>query len=551
MLAVSLAAPLAAERSRDPAAASVFIRVIGTVTIEDDSSWTETREERDVELGSGSGFVVSSYGHVLTNYHVVSGESITERFGGRDLRVDLEVDRVEVVFPSSPDGSGPARFEATVEATDPDLDLAVLAINAPELPYLALGDSEASVPGQPVAVYGFPFGREVEVGKANLPDIVPQVSVSKGAVSATRSDDAGRSAFLQTTATVNPGNSGGPMVDEEGFVLGVVRLKLRGGDGIGFAIPVNAVKDFLEFRGYGQLLPVERLRLGPEESLPGKGIALRLPDTMEDRSPARLVAFSSPEESAVRFRAERVASPLGRDELERLLLAGGTFGSFQAGAAPRSQVDPATGLLVGSATGVDAATGEEAKLTYALYEHEAEKVLVHYDGPAEALAFNASVLLDSVRSLRVEPLLTEPIETPLSLAGLRWVKRPLPEPRAPSLVVPEGWLDERSAPFACRGLPPLDSALALSPPGDFTVSLRAGWWLEGPPAAEAAAACGRPSRELQGSSYAYVLDWLGLRYVVEGLFVPRGGSVLQLELVAPVDKQPLVRELALAWMGKN
>ena len=68
-------------------------------------------------------------------------------------------------------------------------------------------------------------------------------------MSAVRGDSGGNTAFLQTTATVNPGNSGGPMVDAEGFVLGVVRLKLKDGDGIGFAIPVNAVKDFLEGNG--------------------------------------------------------------------------------------------------------------------------------------------------------------------------------------------------------------------------------------------------------------------------------------------------------------
>ena len=82
--------------------------------------------------------------------------------------------------------------------------------------------------------------------------------MTRGSVSAARSDDAGNTAYLQTSATVNPGNSGGPMVDEDGYVLGVVRLKLRDADGIGFAIPINAVKDFLALSGYDQLLPVER-----------------------------------------------------------------------------------------------------------------------------------------------------------------------------------------------------------------------------------------------------------------------------------------------------
>ncbi len=64
----------------------------------------------------------------------------------------------------------------------------------------------------------------------------------------------GNTAYLQTSATVNPGNSGGPMVDEDGYVLGVVRLKLGDSDGIGFAILVNTVKDFLTLSGYDLLL---------------------------------------------------------------------------------------------------------------------------------------------------------------------------------------------------------------------------------------------------------------------------------------------------------
>ncbi|MGH9319672.1 MAG: S1C family serine protease, partial [Vicinamibacteria bacterium] len=211
------AAPvLSAERVSDPAKASVFIRVVGKLQVEVDSSWTESVEERDVEIGTGSGFVFTPYGHVLTNYHVVDGGSETERFGDREVRIDLSVERIEVILPGSNPETPALRLPATVEVSDAGLDLAVLSVSGADLPYLGFGDSDAAEPGEDVIVYGFPFGREVEVGKAALPDILPTVSMSRGAVAAARADDAGSTAFLQTSATVNPGNSGGPMVDAEG-----------------------------------------------------------------------------------------------------------------------------------------------------------------------------------------------------------------------------------------------------------------------------------------------------------------------------------------------
>ncbi len=255
----------ASERVVEASAATVFVRVIGKIGVVDNSGFGE-EQERNVELGTGSGFVFTPYGQVLTNYHVVSGDTYHVKQGLHDMTLRLTVERIEVVLPSADTDGAPSRFDASVEASDPEVDLAVLSVNGADLPYLALGDSDAADPGEAVSVYGFPFGRDVEVGKTELPDIVPTVSVSRGAVSAVRADDAGNTAFLQTTATVNPGNSGGPMVDAEGFVLGVIRLKLRGGDGIGFAIPVNEVKDFLEVHGYVGLLPVARLRLGAEQS---------------------------------------------------------------------------------------------------------------------------------------------------------------------------------------------------------------------------------------------------------------------------------------------
>ena len=286
VIATSISA--VAERTSRPPEATVYVRVVGTVRAVIEGGAGTTLEERDIELGTGSGFIFTPFGHVLTNHHVVESTTVVDRLGLLNVEVTLSVERIEVVLP----GRELGQFVATVEAIDAELDLAVLSISGGEMPYLALGDSDAASQGDAVRVYGFPFGNRVEVARSNLPDIVPTVSASSGSLAATRSDDLGATAYLQTSATVNPGNSGGPMVDEDGYVLGVIRLKLRDSDGIGFAIPVNSVKEFLSFNGYDQLLPVTPLRLGPEQTLERKGLTLSLPDTFEDVSPTRVRAFT-------------------------------------------------------------------------------------------------------------------------------------------------------------------------------------------------------------------------------------------------------------------
>jgi Trypsin-like peptidase domain len=556
-LLVSVPLPVAgSERVVEAAAATVFVRVIGKIGMVVDSSLSE-QQERNVELGTGSGFVFTPYGQVLTNYHVVNGGTYHERTGLHEVTLHLTVERIEVVLPSSDSSGDAARFDATIEASDPEIDLAVLSVNGADLPYLALGDSDAADPGETVGVYGFPFGRKVEVGRAELPDIVPAVSVSRGAVSAVRADDSGNTAFLQTTATVNPGNSGGPMVDAEGFVLGVIRLKLRGGDGIGFAIPVNAVKDFLDLHGYGGLLPVERLRLGGEQGLERKGLRLRLPESMEDRSPTRLTAFSDPGDGSIRFASDRLVTPWDLPQLEETLLSGGgELGWFRATTAKKSRVLPGGRVLLGSATGQDARNGRDVKIEYAIFDEGGagdaakERVVVQYVGSAESVAYNRSILLESLRSVEVAPLRTAPL-TALSVAPerVRFSKTVLPAPGAPSVMFPDGWEQEPSAPFPCRGLPPVDSALTASPALDFAVSLRVGWWRALSDPGASAAACGGGGDG--ANRYAYRVDWLGERYLVTGVFETSGEGLLQREVVSPLESGPPLRELVRRWLGER
>ena len=526
-----------AQRAHSPAAATVFIRVIGTIEAVVEGAFSESKETHDVELGTGSGFIFTRYGHVLTNHHVVRGRSFTKRVGSRDVTVELTVDRVEVVLPTG-------AFDASIELVDPDIDLAVLSIAGGDLPYLAFGDSEATTAGQSVHVYGFPFGRRVEVGQTDVPDIVPQVSVTRGSVSATRNDDDGNTAYLQTSATVSPGNSGGPMVDEDGYVLGVVRLKLGDSDGIGFAILVNTVKDFLTLSGYDLLLPVERLQLGGEQTLRDKGLSLRLPQTIEDVSPMRLRAFSDPGQGVILWTSDRVVTPWDLGSLEQALLSGGTFGTFRA-EGERDSASVADGVVIGRARSGD------TQIVYALFDWGAEKIVLRYEGPADAVAFNRSVLMQSLQSVSAKALLTSEVTRALPVDAARWESRPLPAPSAPSIITPGRFSVELSAPFACQGLPPVESAMAASPEGDFTVSLRVGWWANLLDISSAAAACSQQAGGFGDGSYFYKIDWLGIRYVVEGVFIDDARGTLQFELVAPESKQLFVRAVALAWITEN
>jgi len=165
---------------------------------------------------SGSGFVIDTDGHIVTNNHVVDG-----------------ADKVEVRFV---DGT---TVRAQVVGTDPDSDLAVVKVNvnASLLHPVELGDSSALVVGQQVYAIGNPFGQ--------------MWTMTSGIVSAVgRTIQSGNSRYsipevVQTDASINPGNSGGPLLDKHGRVIGVNTMIIsdnRTSSGVGFAVPVNIVK---------------------------------------------------------------------------------------------------------------------------------------------------------------------------------------------------------------------------------------------------------------------------------------------------------------------
>jgi S1-C subfamily serine protease len=199
------------------------------------------------EGGQGSGFVLDGDGYIATNAHVVTSDS-----GGRAHDVYVEFS----------DGN---RVQAKIVGVDPNADVALLKVEPKglSLTTLRLGVSHRIVVGQPVAAIGSPFGE--------------RQSLSIGVISAVDRNIQSLTRFqigdaLQTDAAINPGNSGGPLLDAQGRVLGInaqIKSQSGGGEGVGFAIPVDAVRRSLrELRGDGRVdygyLGVQTLVMWPQ-----------------------------------------------------------------------------------------------------------------------------------------------------------------------------------------------------------------------------------------------------------------------------------------------
>ncbi len=194
--------------------------------------------QEPVEQGTGSGFILSSNGQIITNAHVVEGAQT-----------------VQVVLK---DGR---RFEGRVLGTDEVTDVAVIKIEANDLPTVRLGNSEELSPGEWAIAIGNPLGLDN--------------SVTVGIISATgrSSRDVGvpdkRIGFIQTDAAINPGNSGGPLLNARGEVIGMNTAIISGAQGLGFAIPINKARQIAEqlaTSGQAQhaYLGIEMVTLTPE-----------------------------------------------------------------------------------------------------------------------------------------------------------------------------------------------------------------------------------------------------------------------------------------------
>ncbi|MBE7381335.1 MAG: trypsin-like peptidase domain-containing protein [Leptolyngbya sp. SIO1E4] len=168
-----------------------------------------------VEQGTGSGFIIDAQGLILTNAHVIEG-----------------ADQVLVTLK---DGR---EFPGEVLGEDPLTDVAVIRVEASDLPVVTVGDSEELRPGEWAIAIGNPLGLDNTVtagiisatGRSSTQIRVPDKRVS----------------FIQTDAAINPGNSGGPLLNERGEVIGVNTAIIGGAQGLGFAIPINTAQEIAQ-----------------------------------------------------------------------------------------------------------------------------------------------------------------------------------------------------------------------------------------------------------------------------------------------------------------
>jgi serine protease Do len=190
------------------------------------------QQQKQERRGTGSGFIIKPDGYILTNEHVVRGAQKLEvtLFGGK-------------------------KFAGKVIGSDPETDLAVVKVNAKNLPTIEFGNSDQIEPGQWVIAIGNPYG---------FHDTITAGIIS--AVGRSLEDPGEHGNLIQTDAAINPGNSGGPLVDLDGRVIGMNEAIIAQAQGIGFAIPSNTATKIAE-----QLIKNGKVK---RQTTPWLGVAL-------------------------------------------------------------------------------------------------------------------------------------------------------------------------------------------------------------------------------------------------------------------------------------
>lgn len=176
-----------------------------------DNRFGQQRRPEFKQQAMGSGFIIDIKGYIVTNNHVVEG-----------------ADKIKVILKDE------TEYNAEIVGHDPITDIALIKVEAKDiLPLVALGSSDNLKVGEWVAAIGSPFGLEHTV-TAGI------VSAKGRVIGSGPYDD-----FIQTDASINPGNSGGPLINMQGEVVGINTMIIAGGQGIGFAIPIDLAKDVI------------------------------------------------------------------------------------------------------------------------------------------------------------------------------------------------------------------------------------------------------------------------------------------------------------------
>ena len=279
------------------------------------------------DTGTGSGFVIESSGYILTNAHVV----------GRN-------EEVTVVF------NGRFEFPGIVIGMDEELDLAVVKVEiANPLQTLELINSDTVRPGEEVIVLGFPLGLALGA----------ELSVTRGIVSSKRTF--GINEYLQTDAAVNPGNSGGPVINAAGQVVGVTSARITGDpdeaiQGVGLAITANQVLEVLPILKAGGMVLIADLDQTADDFVDTSewvgytnetgGYAISLPGswTIDDADPFGVVMFSA--DDLLLFEIFPVDTyTIDSDEVADDVVALRTGSYGEAVELGRSEITTATGVV--------------------------------------------------------------------------------------------------------------------------------------------------------------------------------------------------------------
>ena len=226
---------VSSETLQELARSAVFLRADRVFKIDELSS-------------SGSGFFVHPDGYILTNWHVVA-DQVEGYLWEKEREISAKVIRLTAVI----DSGLPTERElpAKIVTRDRRRDLALVKVHYRPPSYLDIGTVDDVRLGDRIWTAGFPFGDLLaEERKTHREELVnPEVTLVSGTVTSLRRDSKGDLAMVQTDAALNPGTSGSPMVNSKGHLVGVVFAGVQGGQGLGFGVSPNRIREFISLHG--------------------------------------------------------------------------------------------------------------------------------------------------------------------------------------------------------------------------------------------------------------------------------------------------------------